>query len=86
MWVGAAALIVLAGIYFLRGPLGLKTFPPLSSSAVAPEAGDIPNVPEKQPPHSRPLDGCPPEGKGGDPQLNLLKNRIDRGDYVQCII
>ncbi len=82
MWVGAAILIVLAGIYFLRGPLGLKAFPPLPTSAVAPDVGDIPNVPEKQPPHSRPLDGCPPEGKGGDPQLNLLKNRIDRGDYA----
>jgi hypothetical protein len=27
--------------------------------------------------------GCPPEGDGSDPELNLLKNRVDAGDYIQ---
>ncbi|HJZ48092.1 MAG TPA: hypothetical protein VKE41_13030, partial [Roseiflexaceae bacterium] len=26
--------------------------------------------------------GCPPEGDGGDPTLNRLKNRVDEGAYV----
>src|SRR6476659_7737970 len=25
--------------------------------------------------------GCPPEGDGGDPVLNLNKNRVDEGNY-----
>jgi hypothetical protein len=29
------------------------------------------------------FDGCPPEGDGGDPALNLNKNRIDDGNYQQ---
>ena len=26
--------------------------------------------------------GCPPEGDGNDPALNLLKNRVDEGEYL----
>ena len=26
--------------------------------------------------------GCPPEGDGGDPVLNRLKNRVDEGQYI----
>jgi hypothetical protein len=80
--MAAALLIVAAGVYFFRGPLAPKAFAPITSSVVAQPVGDLPNIPDKQKPSSYALDGCPPEGKGGDPQLNLLKNRIDHGDYA----
>jgi hypothetical protein len=37
---------------------------------------------EKPQPQSSTFQGCPPEGDGGDPQLNFLKNRVDEGNYV----
>ncbi len=82
-WITAALLVVATGVYLSRNTLGSKIFlPVVSSSAYAASVGDLPNVPEKQKPSSYTLDGCPPEGKGGDPQLNLLKNRVDRGEYA----
>jgi hypothetical protein len=33
-------------------------------------------------PVDEPFKGCPPEGDGGDPELNRLKNRLDEGSYV----
>jgi hypothetical protein len=35
----------------------------------------------RQTPQEETFQGCPPAGDGGDPQLNLLKNRIDEGHY-----
>ncbi len=82
-WIAVALFIIAVAVYLSRGALGSKAFlPVVSSSAYAVPVGDLPNIPEKQEPASYILDGCPPEGKGGDPQLNLLKNRVDRGDYV----
>ncbi len=79
----AAAVVVLAvGAYVVRSTLGPRVILPIPASAVAAPVGDLPNIPNKQPPASFPLDGCPPEGQGGDAQLNLLKNRSDPGDYT----
>jgi hypothetical protein len=39
-------------------------------------------MPVKPQPKQITFDGCPPEGDGGDPELNLLKNRVDEGNYV----
>lgn len=36
----------------------------------------------KPKPVAQDFNGCPPEGDGGDPELNTLKNRIDEGNYV----
>jgi hypothetical protein len=77
------ALVIAAGFLFLRGPLGTRFMMPVSSSVLAEPIGELPNIPEKQAPASYTLDGCPPQGKGGDPQLNLLKNRTDAGDYAE---
>lgn len=79
----AAAVVVLAvGIYVVRNTLGPRVVLSIPASAVAAPVGDLPNIPNKQPPASFSLDGCPPEGRGGDEQLNLLKNRSDPGDYT----
>ncbi|MBL0331788.1 MAG: hypothetical protein IPP08_11460 [Chlorobiota bacterium] len=37
---------------------------------------------EKPNPLVQEFNGCPPEGDGGDPKLNILKNRIDESDYI----
>jgi hypothetical protein len=40
-------------------------------------AAGLPVVNPKPKPKEITFQGCPPEGDGGDPQLNLLKNRVD---------
>ncbi len=80
--IAAGAAILAAGGYSVHKTLGDRVLLPGSASAVAAPVGDLPNIPEKQTPASYTLDGCPPEGKGGDPELNLLKNRSDPGDYA----
>jgi hypothetical protein len=42
----------------------------------------LPELPNKPQPLLRSFKGCPPEGYGGDPEINRLKNRIDDGQYV----
>jgi hypothetical protein len=42
-------------------------------------------MPVKPAPQGSTFNGCPPEGKGGDPILNTLKNRIDQGAYVPVL-
>jgi len=42
----------------------------------------LPDMPNKPRPLLRSFNGCPPEGDGGDPDLNRLKNRIDDGEFV----
>jgi hypothetical protein len=44
-------------------------------------AGGLPVLAEKPQPRQITFQGCPPEGDGGDPELNRLKNRVDEGDY-----
>jgi hypothetical protein len=78
----AGILVLAAGAYSVRRTLGPALPMPAPASAIAAPAGDLPNIPDKQPPASYVLDGCPPEGRGGDPDLNLLKNRSDPGDYA----
>jgi hypothetical protein len=54
------------------------TATPASTSA----PNGLPNIPNKPQPLSSTFQGCPPQGDGGDARLNLLKNRIDEGNYV----
>jgi hypothetical protein len=83
VWIAAAIVVIAAAVYFSHRLSSMQAFLPIvPSSEFAGSGGDLPYMPEKQVPASFELDGCPPEGEGGDPQLNLLKNRVDRGDYV----
>ena len=43
--------------------------------------GALPVLNTKQQPVVSPFQGCPPEGDGGDPALNRLKNRTDESAY-----
>ncbi len=81
-WITIALLAIAAAIYFFGRPISLGSWQPLCSSAVAPPVGDLPNMPDKPQPRAEIFDGCPPEGRGGDSELNLLKNRVDVAEYV----
>ncbi len=62
---------------FLPDEKATPGIPPPASSA-----GGLPDMPVKPKPRQTTFQGCPPEGDGGDPELNLLKNRVDEGDYA----
>jgi hypothetical protein len=44
-------------------------------------AAVVPALATKPEPKEITFHGCPPEGSGGDGALNILKNRVDEGDY-----
>lgn len=83
---GGWAIIVLAvlglGMYLLATRLNPSVLAPISSAVMAQPVGDLPVMPQKPEPGWVTLDGCPPEGQGGDTALNLMKNRMDQGPYV----
>jgi hypothetical protein len=74
-------VVILGGGYLVQAQLGLHGLPSISPSVMAQPVGDLPSMPKKQTPASYTLDGCPPEGDGRDPELSLLKNRADPGNY-----
>lgn len=82
LWAVVLLLAFAAAVYFLGWPAISNSTRPTPASAVAQPVGDLPNMPEKPQPQEITFDGCPPEGLGGDPELNLSRNRVDEGDYV----
>lgn len=60
---------------------------PTPAPTPAPPVGGpspFPELKEKPPPLNIVFKGCPPEGDGGDPELNRLKNRVDEAsNYYQ---
>jgi hypothetical protein len=72
------AHVPLPGIPQLTGLPQLPGFGNTATPASQPPAGG-PGA--RQTPQEETFQGCPPEGDGGDSQLNLLKNRIDEGNY-----
>ncbi|HJQ26520.1 MAG TPA: hypothetical protein VKA60_21575 [Blastocatellia bacterium] len=56
-----------------------KSSPPAAPSAGVPRGG-FPEMANKPMPKEVVYKGCPPEGDGGDPALNRLKNRVDEAD------
>jgi hypothetical protein len=55
---------------------------PIVPTTTGDAPGPLPDMPNKPVPASSTFQGCPPQGDGGDPQLNLLKNRVDDGNYI----
>jgi hypothetical protein len=82
IWVIIALLIVVVTAYYFGNPSNSRMSQLASPSKMAQPVGDLPNMPEKPRPMEITFDGCPPEGIGGDGELNLLKNRVDEGNYV----
>jgi len=67
--------------YLRRKPAGPKP-PPGGGGVVTGTPGALPEMRNKPEPVSTAFKGCPPEGDGGDPALNRLKNRVDEGNYL----
>ena len=81
-WLATILLIVLlicGGLYMLSVLRSRYTAPKPPASGTT--AGVLEKAAKPQPVNA-PFKGCPPEGDGGDPVLNRLKNRIDDGDYI----
>jgi len=76
-WVVISSLIIAA---FL-GSVALVSY--FRSRKAKPIAHSLlPEMAIKPQPLVRAFNGCPPQGDGGDPDLNRLKNRIDDGQFV----
>lgn len=84
--IGAVLLIA-----FLRYRKSTTTVAPVTTGAGTAKPGTViaeaplatlPEMPTGPRPVNAPFRGCPPEGDGGDPKLNELKNRIDEGAYI----
>src|SRR5438128_178317 len=56
-----------------------KPAPPPGPTVGVPRGG-FPDMANKPKPKEVVYKGCPPEGDGGDPELNRLKNRVDEAD------
>lgn len=82
LWVIAGLMMAGFAAVLILQTLGSGTLLPISAVIAAPPVGDLPMMPEKPPASPEGFNGCPPEGQGGDPELNLLKNRVDRGAYI----
>jgi len=67
------ALFIIGVIYYLRHRSG---------TPVVPSGGLLPKMLVKPSPWRELSKTGPPEGDGGDPELNRLKNREDEGNYL----
>jgi len=80
-------LVCLIGILIVSSCTTTTATPPPDTATVPPvitvtPSGQLPDMPNKPQPQTTTFNGCPPEGMGGDSIQNLLKNRIDEGNYV----
>jgi hypothetical protein len=80
--MGAALVLALIAAFLLFQSLGAGTLQGISAVIAAPPVGDLPLMPDKPPASPEGFNGCPAEGEGGDPELNRLTNRVDKGAYV----
>ncbi|MCU7495066.1 MAG: hypothetical protein HF314_03945 [Ignavibacteria bacterium] len=87
VWTTVAVIVILiivAILYFSSANREVK--PPSGKSrgtVISSEPRkELPEMKNKPQPRYASFRGCPPEGDGGDPELNRNKNRIDEGDYI----
>ncbi len=55
---------------------------PVTEESPSASSSGLPDMATKPEPKEITFQECPPEGDGGDPQLNRLKNRVDEGRYI----
>ena len=76
-WLIGCALIAIGFV----GSIVLVTY--FRSRTTQPQPSSLlPDMTTKPSPVVRTFNGCPPQGDGGDPDLNTLKNRIDDAQFV----
>jgi hypothetical protein len=81
-WIALGLLLLSAAAYLGLSRVDRGVLVPVSSAIMAQPLGNLPVMPQKPPPDAAGFEGCPPAGKGGDPELNTLMNRVDKGNYV----
>lgn len=82
-WVAIIFLAIVIAAFFLITRSGLAgTLSSFVPATLAQPVGDLLNLPDKPQPKEITFYNCPPEGIGGDSELNLLKNRVDTGEYM----
>ena len=81
-WIVAGLLVAAIAGLLLFQSLASGALLPISAVIAAPPVGDLPMMRHKPPASPEGFGNCPPEGDGGDPELNLLKNRVDKAAYV----
>ncbi len=81
-WLVLILLIAGGAVYFFGSQFVTRAAQGIAPSAMAPSIDDFPVVTNKSQPDSITFNGCPPDGQGGDVELNLLENRTDEGKYV----
>jgi len=81
-WAAIILLVILVAAYFIITRSGIGTLPSFVPATMAQPVGDLPISPNKSQPEQATFNNCPPDGLGGDKELNLLENRIDAGSYV----
>jgi hypothetical protein len=75
-----AAVILL--VLYLRSRRAIPAGPAQGRVETSSSPAGLLDMPVKPQPREITFRGCPPEGDGGDPELNRLKNRIDEGNYI----
>ncbi|HZS06403.1 MAG TPA: hypothetical protein VFD58_16305 [Blastocatellia bacterium] len=78
----ALALLLIFGVLYYLRHRRESPAPPAGGGPPAVGTGGLPVMPSKPQPVNITFKGCPPEGDGGDPLLNRLKNRVDEGNYL----
>ena len=79
VWLAAGLLAAAIAAVLLLESLDTSAMLPITAVIAAPPVGDLPMMPEKPPASPEGFNGCPPEGEGGDVDLNLLKESSGQG-------
>lgn len=82
MWWTAGVLVAVLAAVLIGQSLDSSDLLPISAVIAAAPVGDLPLMGEKPPASPEGFNDCPPEGRGGDVELNLLTNRVDKAAYV----
>ncbi|MFL6213665.1 MAG: hypothetical protein ACJ74J_07180 [Blastocatellia bacterium] len=82
--IAIVMLIALAFLVYRSIRRPSKPAPPPGPTVGVPRGG-FPDMATKPKPKEVVYKGCPPEGDGGDPELNRLKNRVDEADQYFAV-
>jgi hypothetical protein len=75
----ALVVLLILGAFFVYRTIRRMPHPGPGPTVGVPRGG-FPEMKDKPKPKQVVYKGCPPEGDGGDPALNRLKNRVDEAD------
>lgn len=84
--IAVVVILIIVAILYIRSGSRREVKPPTGQNQGQVISGEprkeLPQMNEKPKPRYASFKGCPPEGDGGDPELNRNKNRVDEGNYI----